>query len=243
MLPALALGAEPPSPRVMEGRFEASRAGPVPARPGLRRARRDRGASSRMGAFVLVLLARRLALGRDAVHGPAADGLRDRLRHDRAVPDGQRVRLPQRRPSGVATAARRATGCSWGRSPPRWCCCWCSSASRPSRTCWAAAGRPLVGWLAALRWRGDPAARGRAGQGRAAVTRLTRIDWSRRTRQPPLSRLPTKAAMGGRRPPRTTSPPQARSTTAAPRSRPARSRSGRCPSARSTGASAAAAAR
>ncbi len=151
MLPALALGAEPPSRRIMSGRV---RQRSLIHRRLLRRALLVLGVTEAVCAhhFRCRSLQSRLDLGRNTCREHPCHRIRIGLCRHRSWADGQRFRLSQRDPASVATAT--------GNQPTPYCGGYrracrspgVSEASRRLLDSWAALGRPhLVG-----RWRCAP---------------------------------------------------------------------------------------
>jgi hypothetical protein len=100
ILPALALGAEPPSRTVLRG---PARTGGLVDRRLLGRAFGVLGpveAAVELGAFLTVLHLGGWSWGRIRLARVARRRVRDRVHHGRARPAGQRLRLPQRAPAG-----------------------------------------------------------------------------------------------------------------------------------------------
>ena len=114
MLPALALGAEPPSRRIMSGRVRQRSL--IDGRL-LRRALLVLGVTEAVCAlttFVAVLSSRELVMGRNACCKHACHRVRIGLCRHRSWADGERFRLSQRDPAGVATATGNQPTPRWG---------------------------------------------------------------------------------------------------------------------------------
>ena len=169
LLPALALGAEPPSAGIMQRRPR----GPTEHlldRSVLLRAFGWLGPIEAITSLGAALVGATLLFGWGFGEGSAdrrarpGGAQRDRVRVDRADADGERVRMPQHHPLGVLRRRVRQPTCWRSRSPWRRSHSWRSSTSRRSRGPCEAILRPVSGGSSSSRrrssWSG-PKKRGR----------------------------------------------------------------------------------